>query len=252
MLGEGNSENLMEKALFTFERIGQRRKAYEEVADQILAGIRKGQLKLGDKLPSERDLTDQFGVSRVVVREAIRTLEMAGFVSVRKGPKGGVFVAQEYDRPILDSIGNMLASGEVGLRDLFVVRKVVESYAITHLAECGTENDFKQLEALIREAEADKSIGLNIRPFNIRFHRQVVRLCGNSLLVVIGETALTLLSDWLAGAASAELSDFHLDCHRRLLKALRDKTPDVAKELLTRDIDSLLGILEKVELAREV
>lgn len=240
----------MEKSLFTFERIGQRRKAYEEVADQILSGIRKGLLKLGDRLPSERDLTDQFGVSRVVVREAIRTLELAGYVSVRKGPKGGVFVAQEYDRPILDSIGNMLAAGDVGLRDLFIVRKVIESYAVTHLAEHGAEEDFKQLESLIREAEAEKSMGLNIRPFNIRFHRQIVRLCGNSLLVVIGETALTLLSDWLAEAASTQLSDFHLDCHRQLLSALRAGKSELAHEIMSKDIDSLLSILEKVKLDR--
>jgi len=119
---------LNETLLFT--SLGQG-KAYEKVADQIRERIFAGQLRLSDRLPAERDMAAQFGVSRVVVREAIRTLELSGLLTVKKGAKGGIFVAQDYDRPISDSIVNLLAGGEASLEDLFDIRLLVEPYAAT-------------------------------------------------------------------------------------------------------------------------
>jgi GntR family transcriptional regulator, transcriptional repressor for pyruvate dehydrogenase complex len=104
-----------------FQSLG-RRSAYLEVAERIRATIFKDKLALFQRMPSERDLAAQFGVSRVVVREAIRTLETSGLVTVKKGPKGGIFVTQDYERPIVDTITNLLAGGEATLDDLFEMR----------------------------------------------------------------------------------------------------------------------------------
>ena len=106
-----------------------RRKAYEDVADQIRERIFSAAVKTGERLPTERDLAAQFGVSRVVVREAVRALEVSGLVDVKKGAKGGIFIAEDHQRPITDSIGNLLARGEARLKDLFEVRNLIEPYA---------------------------------------------------------------------------------------------------------------------------
>ena len=72
----------------------QTRRAFEEVASQIREQLTKGALKPGDRLPSERELAEQFGLSRNTVREALRSLEMSGILEFRKGATGGAFCAR--------------------------------------------------------------------------------------------------------------------------------------------------------------
>ncbi|MCC7168150.1 MAG: FadR family transcriptional regulator [Rhodospirillales bacterium] len=215
------------------------RKAYEAVADQIRGRILSGRLGLGDRLPAERDLAAQFGVSRVVLREAIRTLELAGFLTVRKGARGGVFVAQDYDRPIIESIGHRAAAGEVSLAHLFEVRRLVEPYAIARLTREGAKAELASLKALLDQADASKAAGENIRPYNIRFHRQLARLCGNPLLAVVGETAVTLITDRLAKVAGSQITRTHRDLHGQIFQALAAGNGKRATTLLLDDIDLL-------------
>ena len=183
-----------------------RKKAYMEVAEQIRDKIFSDKLKLFQRLPSERDLAEQFGVSRVVVREAIRTLESSGLVTVKKGPKGGIFVAQDYERPIVDSITNLLAGGEVNLDNLFEVRLLIEPYAAARVAELGTEADFDALEAKLAEAEREHGADESVRHRYIDFHRQILRLSRNPLLSIVGETVLLVLYDRVKQVVSADTS----------------------------------------------
>ncbi|MDD2737228.1 MAG: FadR/GntR family transcriptional regulator [Desulfuromonadaceae bacterium] len=226
-----------------FTKLNRSKRAYEEVANQIRAEIRKGNLKLSDQLPTERELSEQLGVSRVVVREAIRTLELSGFLRVKTGSGGGVFVAQDYDRPIIDLVTNLVASGEVNMEDLFTVRILVESYAIDHLAGNASPETLKPFLDLLDETEAAKSEGENIRSYNIRFHRLLVRTCGNFLLMVMGEIALALTSERISSVASKELSSSHYSFHKEILKSIKAGDAASAKQIVVGDIKTLLKVL---------
>src|ERR1700731_3505952 len=135
-----------------FQSLG-RRSAYLEVAERIRATIFRDKLALFQRMPSERDLAAQFGVSRVVVREAIRTLESSGLVTVKKGPKGGIFVTQDYERPVVDTITNLLAGGEATLDDLFELRLLIEPYAAARLAHSGSDADLPLPDGRTPQAE---------------------------------------------------------------------------------------------------
>src|SRR5260370_19079663 len=74
------------------------RRTFEEIINQIKANIEEGRLQRGDKLPTERALASQFQVSRNTVREALRTLEISGFVTLKRGPAGGALVAASEPR----------------------------------------------------------------------------------------------------------------------------------------------------------
>jgi len=216
-----------------------RRNAYRDVADQIRQTIFRDKLSLFQRLPSERDLAVQFGVSRVVVREAVRTLESSGLVTVKKGPKGGIFVAQDYERPIVDTVTNLLAGGEATLANLFELRLMIEPYAAARVAEVGTEADFAMLEATIAGAEREHGADQSVRHHYIDFHRQVVRLARNPLLAVIGETVLLVLYDRVKTAVSADTTEAGLIMHRQLLNACRKHDPDAARRIMVQDIDIL-------------
>jgi len=221
-----------------FQSLG-RRSAYLEVAERIRETIFKDKLALFQRMPSERDLAAQFGVSRVVVREAIRTLESSGLVTVKKGPKGGIFVTQDYERPIVDTITNLLAGGEATLDNLFEMRLLIEPYAAARLAESGSAADFALLEARITAAERDHGADRSVRHAYIDFHRQVIRLAGNPLLAIVGETVLLVLYDRVKAVVSAETTEVGLIMHRQLLNACRNRQPAEARQIMAQDIEIL-------------
>jgi GntR family transcriptional repressor for pyruvate dehydrogenase complex len=229
-----------------FKNIGRNIKAYEEITNQVRKKIFSGTLKLGQRLPTEREMAKQFGLSRVVVREAIRTLELSGFVTVKKGARGGIFVAQDYERPIEEMIANLMNSGEVSLKDLFEVRAIIESYAAARAAEVGTEEEFDKLSNLIEEACQESTKGTNIRSYNIRFHRLILGMTHNLVLSMVGETVLSMLSEQIKDLFSPEISLEVLEKHKIILKAIIQRDADVVARLVAEDIKALGVLFDKI------
>ncbi|MBI1893742.1 MAG: FadR family transcriptional regulator, partial [Candidatus Rokubacteria bacterium] len=103
-------------------------RASQEIAQQLRDAIYSGHLLPGDKLPSERELVRQFESSRVTVREAIRSLEMAGLLSVKRGYGGGAFVADVDLRPLKESFSTLLRLRKVTIAHLTEVRLLLEPH----------------------------------------------------------------------------------------------------------------------------
>ena len=221
-----------------FRQLG-RRKAYEEVADQIRERIFTAAVKTGERLPTERDLALQFGVSRVVVREAVRTLELSGLLAVRKGPKGGIFVAADHQRPITDTFRNLLACGGARLKDLFEVRMLIEPYAAARVAKIGTAKNFAALSALVAHADTELGRGESIRAINIELHRQIIRMSRNPVLAAVGETVLLMLSDRLKPVGNQTPSRVALGLHKKMLDAFRKRDSAAARRIMENDIASV-------------
>lgn len=227
------------KKTVRFKSLGLKKKKYEEVADQIKEKILNSSLELSERLPTEREMAIQFEVSRAVVREAIRTLELSGFIRVKKGAGGGTFVAQDYDSSLIRSIMNFVEGVHESLENLMEVRKLIESYAAYKVAEQATGEEISQLKNLIEEAEVAAARGDKIRPYNIRFHRMLLSFCGNPLLVAVGESVLVFIMDKIKEISNKKLSIQHLNFHRKLLSAIAAKDGKLAKELMHDDISSL-------------
>src|SRR5271156_4235377 len=122
---------------------------YEQIVQQVEDSILKGQLKLGDQLPAERDLAQRFGVSRTAVREAVKTLAEKGLVEAYSGR--GTFVTNGTSQAIRQSLDLMVKIGQPdGAEHLTVVREMFEpeiaALAVTRVEE--------QHLALMREAIA--------------------------------------------------------------------------------------------------
>jgi GntR family transcriptional repressor for pyruvate dehydrogenase complex len=222
----------------SFRNLG-RKKAYEEVADQIRERILAQQLHLMERLPSERDLAMQFGVSRVVIREAIRTLELNGLLTVKKGAKGGIFVARDFNRPISDSIVNLLAGGEATLENLFEVRELIEPYAASQATVVGSDEDFERMAVVLAAAELENAKGRSIRSLNIEFHQLVIRACRNPILIVVGETVLLLLAERLKDTPSLKTPEVEIRTHQKILAAMRQRQPEKAKMIVVTDIQAV-------------
>jgi GntR family transcriptional regulator, transcriptional repressor for pyruvate dehydrogenase complex len=108
-----------------FEPIRQIRVS-EEVAKQLKQSILSGQLKPGDKLPSERELADEFEVSRLAIREAVRSLQVTGFVSTRQGSGGGVFVTDLTFEQLSNTYLDLFVTNKISIPELLELRLLVE------------------------------------------------------------------------------------------------------------------------------
>ena len=85
----------------------------KEVEAQLRASINAGTYKPGDKLPAERELVEQFQVSRVTVRDALRDLQSLGLISVKRGVNAGAYVSEPSPQPITQSLENLIQMGIV-------------------------------------------------------------------------------------------------------------------------------------------
>jgi GntR family transcriptional regulator, transcriptional repressor for pyruvate dehydrogenase complex len=98
----------------------------EEVAEQLKQSILAGHLKAGDKIPSERDLAEEFEVSRLAIREALRSLQGAGFVAARQGSSGGVFVTDLTFEQLSNAYLDLFIADKISIPELLELRLLVE------------------------------------------------------------------------------------------------------------------------------
>src|ERR1700684_3677403 len=99
----------------------------EVIVEQVRQLMRSGQLKLGDRLPAERDLCERFGVSRVTVREALRMLESSGLVEIRVGARGGAFVTAPSSDRVGEGLADLVSLSVISTMDMSEVRMVLET-----------------------------------------------------------------------------------------------------------------------------
>src|SRR3954447_11912434 len=125
----------------------------EAIVDQIKTLIRTNRLRPGDRLPSERELCERMGVSRVTVREALRVLEAGGLVEIRVGAHGGAFVTTPTSDRVGASITDLLTLSSVSAADVTEVRLVLEVGIIPLLCANADEEDFAALQAICDRQE---------------------------------------------------------------------------------------------------
>jgi DNA-binding FadR family transcriptional regulator len=131
----------------------KRRRVFEEICDQIRGKLARGEYRPGDKLPSERDLAVELGVGRPAVREAIRTLENAGVLMLRKGLHGGAFVRDGSPETVTQSLHDLMNLGHFSLPALMEARRVIIGSVVRMACERGTPEEFDAIERSIEQIE---------------------------------------------------------------------------------------------------
>ncbi|BAB06886.1 FadR/GntR family transcriptional regulator [Halalkalibacterium halodurans] len=155
-------------------------KVYLEVIKQINQIIRADQLSAGDKLPSERELSDRLHVGRSSVREALRALELLDLIETRRGE--GTFIRPANSYPLVSVILSFLLKDQQALKDLGETRRIVEIEALRLACRRITETEIQQLDELILESEIEKHSEDDFRKHDHRFHERIVAACQNRLL----------------------------------------------------------------------
>jgi DNA-binding FadR family transcriptional regulator len=156
----------------------QSQRLYEKVAAQIGALIAAGEFKSGDRLPSERELARQLGVSRPVLREALVTLEIAGSVEVRGG--AGCFITAAPD-----TIQPPFADGGPSPFEVIHARGVIEDETVSLAAEKATPDDVSYLNETVTMMRGDIAAGRDTRGADRLFHIRLAEVASNAVLAGI-------------------------------------------------------------------
>jgi GntR family transcriptional repressor for pyruvate dehydrogenase complex len=214
-------------------------KVSQRIIDQIRTAIFEGRLKPGDKLPSERELIEKFKVSKATLREALRSLEVLGFLAIRKGISGGPFVTEVDMVKARDSFTNFLVFKNLSLEDLSEVRLLLEPYIAEKATRAITQEDLHRLEKLIKDSErAMKSdMAFGSREVEIEFHRIIASITGNPILMFILDFVENLLIDTKEILKPGkEFSSKVLRAHKRIYNALLERDVEKVHEEMVRHI----------------
>jgi DNA-binding FadR family transcriptional regulator len=195
-------------------RLLQPQRLSDGVVNQLLEAIKHGRLRRGEKLPSERRLAEELGVSRVSVREGLRMLELLGVIEVRQG-KGAVVVSGDV-RPGEHLLRQWLTNHRDELLELLEVREALESSAAASAAHRG---------AVIEVAEDVPPDEIERLVANdIRFHNHIARACGNPVLEsLIGELNGVLAESRFAMFAIPGRPQRSHDDHLAIAEAVRKR-----------------------------
>lgn len=233
----------MDEKIFSSLKQPVKHRLPDQVARQIKQLILNREIKEGDKIPPDRVLAETLGVSRVVVQEAVRSLERSGFLKVKPGSKGGWYAANNMHRPFFESIADIFNTGNLELNDFFETRTAVECLCARKAALKVTDDQIRELEKINLEfldAIKDPSI---MSEANLKFHVKIAEISGNSLNRLIIPAIMEMMSIMYTGAyQSIEFIRENHDRHTKIIEALKLRDPELAEKAMSEDISLTLDL----------
>ena len=226
-------------------------KIHAEVEKNIRRFIAANHLKKGDKLPSERQLTDQLGIGRSSLRESLRALEALGVLEVIPGK--GIYVANGDKTSTGHDDFIKLAGSKVTVLELLQVRRQLELLAVELAALNATAEQIVDMESYLSKMEKKGAAGLDNGENDLKFHKTIYEASGNSLMPRLAEIIYSMWTEHLDRLYGDLL---HLDLaifkkttplHRPLFEAIQDKNPKGAQKALNKMLDLTAKIVAESE-----
>ncbi|OQX06551.1 MAG: hypothetical protein BWK76_26080 [Desulfobulbaceae bacterium A2] len=204
------------------------KKIYEEIVEQIKHLMAGGELKPGDKLLPERNLAERLKVSRASVREAIRALEMMGFVEIRPGD--GTFVRDSNADAIIQPLAMFLAVEKSSLLEMFELRCVFETASAGMAAERASEEEVAQIGSALEKMKESLNVQDSEKgeEYDTAFHYAVAEATHNALLIRLFRTILEDFARAVSAArrqlyTEAQNPQKIIDQHTRIFEAIQSR-----------------------------
>ncbi len=223
-----------------FKRIRTPR-AFEEIADQIRKEVSDRRLRAGDRLPPERALAVQFGVSRNTLREALRSLENAGLLRLQKGATGGAFVRESTGDAIITGLRDMFHLGAIQPEHLTEARVMIESIAVRTACERATPEDIAALRANVAAAEVaarDKIDFYEQAAIHLEFHRILARATKNPVMVIVMEALIDVMQHFIRAIGQTQ-NRWVVPSRRRFMKHFEAGESDAAVTEMQQHLERL-------------
>jgi GntR family transcriptional repressor for pyruvate dehydrogenase complex len=194
----------------------------EQIVERVKDAIRRGQLVVGQRLPAERQLTEQLNVSRVTVRDALRILEARGLIEIRVGAQGGAYVTAPAPHLVSEGMADMLMLSNLTAEEVTEARQLFELSLIPLVCARADDSDLADLLAICDRSEAALSDDTFEMGLSAEFHVRLARATHNHAVELMSEALQGPLLSSLqrAKAIAPHMGDRGVLEHRAIVEAV--------------------------------
>lgn len=216
------------------------------VKDLLRKAMWEGDLKPGDRLPTEEVIARELKVSKVTVREALREFESDGIIEKRRGMYGGSFVAEPNLGKFCDQVINYYHTGGITPEQLAEFRKILEPTLVAIAAERRTEEDLAKIRENIQAFEASLNAGEVNHALGVEFHRLIADACHNPLVSAVMAALVGVFIEIL-DQVPMRVEDGRIDLEycKRFYECLVHGRSEEARVLMQEHFDTLEAIIRE-------
>jgi GntR family transcriptional repressor for pyruvate dehydrogenase complex len=217
----------------------KREKIPSLIIGQIRTAIMQGKYKPGQALPHERDLIEQFKVSRHTLREALRALEAMGLIYIKRGASGGPYVSEIDFDTAREYFTSFMHFQNISRTDLSELRLFMEPYIARKVAQTATDEDIAALEGIQEKCQQliDQGKSLVGAEAEVLFHVYLAKQTKNAIMWVIMDFINNLLAQLkIEMNPGLDFSHKVLKAHQKILNAIKKHDPDQAERAMRRHI----------------
>lgn len=203
---------------------------YEQIADRLEREI-ISLYEVGQRLPSEQQLSERFAVSRTIMREAMKLLKERGLVDSRAG--SGAYITHPEAQHVSDMLGRIIKLDGISFHEIYDLRSILEIAAIRRAVEHVTDGELDEMEGMLRQLR-DRSLDIATRrDWDFAFHLAIAKASRNQLLVLMVETMSNVFKEVItAGIFVKGGIDDAILRHQRIMDALKARNADHAAYMM--------------------
>jgi GntR family transcriptional regulator, transcriptional repressor for pyruvate dehydrogenase complex len=220
-----------------FQQVPREPRLSDKVAEMMLETILSRRLQVGERLPSERELGEQFNVSRTVVREAVRALVAKGVIEVRSG--SGLRVAAVDAAAVSESMSLYLRGATLDFEKVHEVRTLLEVHIAGVAAERATGDDVAQLRSVHERMQGEADDVESAARDDLEFHRTIARATQNDLYLLLMDSIGSALIDIRRENLGSGSTPTTIGQHEAVLERIAAHDPEGARKAMAAHLEGV-------------
>jgi DNA-binding FadR family transcriptional regulator len=206
----------------------------DEVIDQLKQSILVGHFKAGDRLPSEREMAEEFQVSRVAIREALRALENSGFITTRQGVTGGAYITDLTFGHLASAFLDLFLADKISIPELYQVRLLIEPEVARLAALRITPEYADNLKALVEAEELPTLSLVEDIDRKTAVHYMLAEMCGNRFFEAVIRSAMGVTTKIIEAVQPDPYIMHPAGMHRPIVEAVIAGDAEAAASLMKK------------------
>jgi GntR family transcriptional regulator, transcriptional repressor for pyruvate dehydrogenase complex len=221
-----------------------RRTLSQAVTEAVLDRIKSGEFRPGDRLPTEKDLMEEYEIGRNSAREAMQALVAMGVIDVRPG-RGAVLVGLGSHQALDPDVAAALLTDKA-VDDLYEFRQVLDLEIARTAALRATDQDIDEIRSVVERYDRAVEAGTPVSDIDDEFHQRVAQATHNTVFITMGEAITALIANARRLAGQLEWARLRAQKeHRELYEAIRAHKPEAAVKAASRHLEGALKAIQE-------